>query len=86
MTAYILINNRLVGMQDISGWPVDHVKRLLRACKLQGRTAIISDCGVSVCCECREFLHLCDIPEGMISHGYCEKHYEEAIAQIVSGH
>ena len=86
MTAYTLIDNRLAGMQDITGWPVHQVDRLLQACKLQGRAAIIADRGVSVCCECREFLHLCDIPEGTISHGYCEKHYEEAIAQIVSGH
>ncbi|MDZ4246796.1 MAG: hypothetical protein U1D67_06740 [Dehalococcoidia bacterium] len=80
MTAYILQQGRLVGIQDNMGsWPVSQVNRLLRTCQLTGRTAIIADQGVSVCCSCHEFLHLQDIPEGLISHGYCKKHYQEAL-------
>ena len=81
MTAYILKNNRLTGIQDITGWPVSQIAHLSRAAKMTGRTILIADRGLSICCVCREFLHLCEIEEGLISHGYCKEHYRKALAE-----
>ena len=32
-----------------------------------------------ICCVCGKFLHWTDTFNGMDSHGYYEKHYEEAM-------
>ena len=35
-----------------------------------------------ICCVCKKFLYWTDTSDGRDSHGYCKKHYEEAIRGV----
>jgi len=35
-----------------------------------------------VCCVCGKHLRWIDTPRGGVSHGYCRKHFEEAMREV----
>lgn len=35
-----------------------------------------------ICCVCKRHLRWIDTPYGGVSHGYCKKHYEEAMRKL----
>jgi len=38
-----------------------------------------------ICCVCKKHLRWIDTPCGGISHGYCKRHYEEAMRNAEGG-
>ena len=69
---YVFSGEKLVGMQDVSAWPVEMITASRRALLMIGRTAEVSDKGRATCCVCFADLGERELPAGHITHGYCE--------------
>jgi len=68
---YVTEGNKLVGMQDVSDWPIRAVYTANHALQSAGRDGFVSDKGVSICAFCRVIIREVEIPAGQISHGIC---------------
>lgn len=68
---YVTEGNKLVGMQDVSSWPVRSIYKAARALETIGREGFVSEKGVSICCICRGVLREVELPAGQVSHGLC---------------
>jgi len=82
MIAYIFKDNRLVAMQDVTGWAAGKVADLCYASFVQGRDVRLSSRGRSICCVCCADMGECDIPEGKLSHGYCPACKAEVMQRV----
>uniref|UniRef100_A0A6H1ZGU4 Uncharacterized protein n=1 Tax=viral metagenome TaxID=1070528 RepID=A0A6H1ZGU4_9ZZZZ len=81
---YIFESGRLVGMQDVTGWPVDKIDEAISALEFFGRTGEVSDKGRAICWEpsCGIDLGEREIPAGELSHGICPEHEAEKMAEL----
>ena len=69
---YVFRGEKLVGMQDVTSWPVEMITASRRALLMIGRTAEVSDKGRATCCVCFADLGERELPAGQITHGYCD--------------
>jgi len=74
MHIYVTENNRLSGIQNIGGWPVQELKQLITAIESQGKKWIKSDLGITICEHCQKILKNkkgCMPGDGLIAYDEC---------------
>uniref|UniRef100_A0A6H1ZWP2 Uncharacterized protein n=1 Tax=viral metagenome TaxID=1070528 RepID=A0A6H1ZWP2_9ZZZZ len=72
-TMYIFELGRLVGVQDVTNWPVEMIDRTLAGLVMCRRTGEVSDKGRGICCVCQKDLGERELPSGRLSHGLCDR-------------
>lgn len=79
---YIFKENRLVGLQNVTGWLDKDIEASTAAHKAFGHTVDVSDKGRAICCVCKLDLGESEIPAGVLTHGYCDEHFKQVIDEI----